>query len=74
MKSYTSRKYRAELSLTSLVKCSEHTDSVKWARLSKTHLTKKKISDVTKWLKLVTVLDVFMFVFFMKHLSGAKTL
>lgn len=57
MKSYTSRKYRAELSLTSPVKCSEHTDSVKWARLSKTHLT-KKISDVTKWLKLVTVLDV----------------
>lgn len=39
--------------------CSEHTDSVaseifseKWARLNKTHLT--------KWLKVVTVLDVFL--------------
>lgn len=58
-KSYTSRKYRAELSLTSPVMCSEHTDSVKWVLLNRAHFfSKKKISDVTKWLKLVTVLDV----------------
>lgn len=62
------------MSLRSPVKCSEHTDSVKWVLLNQAHFSKKKISDVTKWLKLVTVLDVFMFVFFMKHLSGAKTL
>lgn len=74
MKSYTSRKYRAEMSLTSPVKCSEHTDSVKWVLLNRAHFSKKKISDVTKWLKLVTVLDVFMFVFFIKHVSSAKTL
>lgn len=36
-KSYTSRKYRAELSLTSPVMCSEHTDSVKWVLLNRAH-------------------------------------
>lgn len=59
------------MSLTSLVKCSEHTNSVKWVLLNRAHFS--KISDVTKWLKLLTVLDVFMFFFFMNDLSGAKT-
>lgn len=43
--------------------CSEHTDSVKWVLLNRALFffsSKKKISDVTKWLKLVTVLDVWL--------------
>lgn len=40
-----------------------NTLTVNWVLLNRAHFS-KKISDVTKWLKLVTVLDVFVFLLY----------